>query len=80
MTVMTLHTTILQPMQVPVVFTLVSRTENENLGAHYNDVIMSAMASQLTSVLIVYSTVCSGAGQRKHKILEPLAFVMGIHR
>ena len=34
--------------------------------AHYNDVIMSAMASQITSLTIVYSTVYSGAGQRKH--------------
>ena len=28
---------------------------------HYSDVIMSMMASQITGVLIVYSTVCSGA-------------------
>ena len=28
---------------------------------HYSHVIMSAMASQITSVSIVYSTVCSGA-------------------
>ena len=33
---------------------------------HYNDVIMSAMASQITGVSIVYSIVCSGADQRKH--------------
>ena len=32
--------------------------------AHYNDVIMSAMASQITSLTIVYSTVYSGADQR----------------
>ena len=34
---------------------------------HYSDVIMSAMASQITSVSIFYSTVCSDADQRKHK-------------
>ena len=34
---------------------------------HYSDVIMSAMASQITGVMIVYSTVCSGADQRKHQ-------------
>ena len=34
---------------------------------HYSDVIMSAMASQITGVLIVYSTVCSGVDQRKHQ-------------
>ena len=32
---------------------------------HYNDVIMSAMASQIISLTIVYSTVYSGADQRK---------------
>ena len=30
-------------------------------GFHYNGVIMSAMASQITGISIVYSTVCSGA-------------------
>ena len=32
---------------------------------HYNDVIMDAMASQVTSLMIVYSTHYSGADQRK---------------
>ena len=32
---------------------------------HYNDVIMSAMAPQITSLTIVYSTVHSGTYQRK---------------
>ena len=43
-------------------------------------VIMSAMASQITVVSIVYSTVCSGAYQRKHQSFASLAFVRGIHR
>ena len=47
---------------------------------HYSDVIMSAMASQITGVSIVCSTVCSGAGQRKHQSSASLAFVRGIHR
>ena len=47
---------------------------------HYNDVIMSAMASQITGVSIVYSTVCSGVDQRKHQRSTSLAFVRGIHR
>ena len=34
---------------------------------HYNDVIMSAMVSQINGVSIVYSNVCSGADQRKHQ-------------
>ena len=46
---------------------------------HYNDVIMSAMASQITSVSIVYPTVCFGADQRKQNSAS-LAFVRGIHR
>ena len=47
---------------------------------HYSDVIMSAMASQITSVLIVNSTACSGADQRKHQSSASLVFVRGIHR
>ena len=47
---------------------------------HYGDVIMSAMASQITNVSIVYSAVCSGADQRKHQSSTSLAFVRGIHR
>ena len=47
---------------------------------HYNDVIMSAMESQVTSVSIVYSTVCSDADQRKHQSYASLALVRGIHR
>ena len=31
---------------------------------HYSDIIMNAMASQITSLTIVYSTVYSGADQR----------------
>ena len=34
---------------------------------HYNDVIMDAIASQITSLTIVYSTVYSDADQRKHQ-------------
>ena len=47
---------------------------------HYNDVIMSAMASQIPRVSIVYSTICSGADKRKHQSSALLAFVRGIHR
>ena len=48
--------------------------------SHYNDVIMGAMVSQITSLTIVYSTVYSGADQRKHQCSASLAFVRGIHR
>ena len=46
---------------------------------HYTDVIMSLMASQITSLAIVYSPVCSGTDQRKHQSSASLAFVRGIH-
>ena len=47
---------------------------------NYSDVIMSAIASQTTSLTIVYSTVYSGAYRRKHQSSASLAFVRGIHR
>ena len=47
---------------------------------HYSDVIMGAMAHQITSLTIVYSTIYSGADQRKHQSSASLAFVRGIHR
>ena len=40
---------------------------------------MGAMASQITSLFIVYSTVYSGGDQRKHKSSASLVFVRGIH-
>ena len=46
----------------------------------FDDVIMGAMASQNTSLTIVYSTVYSDANQRKHQCSASLAFVQGIHR
>ena len=47
---------------------------------HYNDVIMTTIASRITSLTIVYSTVYSDADQRKHQSSASLAFVWGIHR
>ena len=47
---------------------------------HYSDVIMSAMASQITGISTVYTTVCLGADKRKHQSSVSLAFVRGIHR
>ena len=38
---------------------------------------MNAMASQITGVLIVYSTFCSGIDQRKYQSFAPLVFVGG---
>ena len=50
------------------------------LERHYNNVIMSMIASQITSLTIVYSTVSSDADERKHQSSASLAFVQGIHR
>ena len=47
---------------------------------HYSDVIMNTMASQITSLTVVYSTVYSDADQIKHQSSASLAFVRGIHR
>ena len=50
------------------------------LSIHYCDVIMGPIASQITSLTIVYSTAYSEADQRKHQSSASLAFVRGIHR
>ena len=52
----------------------------EKWGHHYGDVIVTAMASQITSLTIVYATVYSGEDQRKHQSSASLAFVRGINR
>ena len=47
---------------------------------HYTNVIMGTIASQITSLTIVYSAVYSGADQRRHQSSASLAFVRRIHR
>ena len=56
-----------------------SSQRDSNMENHYSDIIMSAVVSQITGVSVVYSTVCSGADQRKHQSSSSLAFVRGIH-
>ena len=56
------------------------RIINMHANIHYDDVIMGTIASQITSLTIVYSTVYSGADQSKHQSSASLAFVWGIHR
>ena len=56
------------------------RSEFYSICGHYSDIIMSVMASQITSVSIVCSTVCSGVDQIKHQSSALLAFVRGIHQ
>ena len=55
-------------------------TDSWKPPSHYGDVIMGTIASQITSLTIVYSTVYSRADQRKHQSSASLAFVRGIHR
>ena len=40
---------------------------------------MIAMMFQITSISIVYSTICSGPDQRKHQSSASLTFMRGIH-
>ena len=47
---------------------------------HYDDVIMTTIASQITSLTVVYLTVYSDRDQRKHQSSASPAFVWGIHR
>ena len=47
---------------------------------HYDDVIMTMLASQITSLTVVYSIVYSGVDQSKHQSSASLAFVQEIHR
>ena len=50
------------------------------MSTNYDDVIMTAIASQITSLIIVFSSIYSGADQSKHQSSASLAFVRGIHR
>ena len=47
------------------------------LVIHYNEVIMGAMATQITSLTNVYSNVYSGADQRRHQKLRITGFCVG---
>ena len=42
--------------------------------------MLGEMASLITSITIVYSTVYSGVDHRKHQSSASLVFVRGIHR
>ena len=55
-------------------------TTHSILCQHYIDVIITTVASQITSLTVDYSIVYSDADQRKHQSSASLAFVRGIHR
>ena len=58
----------------------ITRIITAHTSRHYSDVIMGSIASQITSLTIVYSAVYSDADQRKHQSSASLSFVRGIHR
>ena len=47
------------------------------LCCHYDDVIMTTIASQITSLTVVYSTVYSDADQSKHQKLRVTGLCVG---
>ena len=53
---------------------------NSGNDIHYNDVIVSAMASETTGVSIIYSTVWSGVDKKNHQSSSSLVFVRGIYQ
>ena len=61
-------------------FRMYHESTNWSAVPHYDDVIMTMLASQITSLAVVYSIVYSGVDQRKHQSSASLAFVREIHR
>ena len=76
---LTLYCVYLSPIRIPAHGQLTTAYGVSACG-HYIDVIMTTMASQITSLMVVYSTVYSDADQRKHHSSASLAFGWGIHR
>ena len=54
--------------------------EKHTILEHYSNAVMTVMASQITSLTIVYACIYWGTGQRKHQSSASQAFVRGIHR
>ena len=68
------------PSAAPATISKLNSHHHWACRCHYSDVIISAMASQITNVSIVCSTVCSGADQRKYQSSASLVFLRGNHR
>ena len=58
---------------------LVCDTVGIHKQVHCSDVIMGAMASEITSLSIVYLIIYSSAHQRKYQSSASLAYVRGIY-
>ena len=61
-------------------FSVILLPEKLFISNHYNDVMMGAMAFQITSLTIVYSTVYSRQKSKKTSKLHVTALVRGIPR
>ena len=67
-------------MDTSRIYNMVQGQVCQTQTVHYSDVIMGAMASTITDMSIICSTVASGVDQRKHQSSASPAFVRGIHR
>ena len=69
--------------QIDVIMTLLLHKVSTGMWPpvyHYDDVIMSAIASRITSLTSVYLIVYSRTDQRKHQSSASLALMRGNHR
>ena len=64
-----------QICRVRIIYNLTSAITVIAIHKHYGDVMMGAIASEITSLTIAYSTVYSDADQRKHQSSASLAFI-----
>ena len=80
----TLHNSLHWCNSLPIIidsrYIVVEYNTTQKTIQHYDDVIMSVMASQITSLASVCSTFIRGTVQRKYQSSASLAFVRGIHR
>ena len=67
-------------LRAHVISLLLYKSLGMNWWHHYSDIMIGAMASQITSLTIVYSTIYSGPDQRKYQSSMTLALVRGIHQ
>ena len=63
-----------------ITYNVQSATWKYYLAAHWRHNEPDGVSNHLTSLAIIYSTVYSGAGQRKQQSSPSLAFVRGIYR
>ena len=64
----------LWPISTQLIFSEILTKDTPEFTHHYSDVIMSMMTSQITSVVIVCSTVNSDTDQRKNQSSMSMAF------